>query len=225
VIGDPADIAHRIKSVLPAGWFGDTSPVLDSILSGLSQTWAWIYDCLTYVKSQTRIRTASDHWLDLISVDYFHNDLPRHLSETDMHFRQRVLRELLRERGTRAALASALTDLTGRSPYIFEPSYCFDTGAYGSHSVSVASGLAYGVQGGWGSLALPFQCFVVAYRPIHLGIANVSGWNCPAGGYGSGTVEYADLALMEEQVSDQDICTAITRTLPIGVIAWTRISD
>lgn len=85
--------------------------------------------------------------------------------------------------------------------------------------------MAYGVAGGWGNLALPFQFFVTAYRPLGVGIGYASGWACGGGGYGQGFLEYANLAMMQGQVTDADICAVIASVLPVGVIAWTRISS
>jgi hypothetical protein len=107
---------------------------------------------------------------------------------------------------------------------IFEPAYCLDTGGYGVDPTT-GGGLAYNTLGGWGSLTLPFQCFITAYRPYGSGIASVSGWGCPSGSYGAGAIEYADISLMEDQVSDAEIYTAIAEMLPVSVIAWTAIVD
>ncbi|MDR3536531.1 MAG: hypothetical protein P4L71_08525 [Acetobacteraceae bacterium] len=222
--GDQADIIGRIKSTLPVGWFPDDSPMLDSLLGGVAQAWSWIYDWISYVGQQTRITTAAGVWLDLAAVDYFGADLPRRPHETDEHFSKRIHRNLLRKRGTRCDVISALTDLTGRSPDVFEPARCSDTGAYGIDPAS-SGGLSYNAVGGWGSLALPFQCFITAYRPVPSGIAFVSGWCCYAGGYGGGVIQYVDLALMEDQISDMEIYGAISLTLPVATIGWTRIAS
>ncbi len=114
--------------------------------------------------------------------------------------------------------------LTGQSPVVFEPAHPPDTGGYGSIR-GMGGGLAYGVTGGWGNLSLPFRFFVTAYRPACVGIGSVSGWGCGGGGYGQGSLEYANLSMMQGQVTDADICSAITNVLPVGVIAWTRISN
>jgi hypothetical protein len=58
-----------------------------------------------------------------------------------------------------------------------------------------------------------------------VGIGTVSGWRCNGGGYGRGSLEYVSLTMIQGQVTDADICTAITGVLPVGVIAWTRISS
>lgn len=210
----------RLKAALPTGWFADETPVLDGILSGLSQAWSWVYGFLQYVRSQTRILTATDSWLDIIALDFFGARVARAVGQSDSAFRARIIRELQREKGTRAALMTTLSDLTGRSPVIFEPMRPADTGAYGQ-----SASLAYGVCGGWGSIELPFQTFVTAFRPTGSGVALVIGWGNGAGGYGAGQVQYSSMDMVQGQVSDAEINAAIADVLPIATIAWTRISN
>ncbi len=224
MIGDPEDIQNRLVAVLPTRWFADQSPVRDAILAGLAAGWSWSYGILQYVRAQSRIASASGIWLDVIARDFFGVQLQRGSGQDDDAFRLRIQRELFRERGTRAAVASVLQDLTGRAPVIFEPARTMDTGGYGSASATV-SGLGYGAAGGWGSLLLPFQCFVTAFRPMGSGIALVSGWNSPGGGYCVGAIEYANLSMVQGEVTDEDINAAITSVMPAASIAWTRISS
>jgi len=216
--GDEADMRGRLASLLPLRWFPDATPVLSALLAGLAEGWAWLYAMLSYAKLQTRIATATDTFLDLISQDCFGATLPRRPGESDGSFRARIRHELLRERATRAALASVLSDLTGRAPAIFEPSRPADTGAYGI-------ALGYGAAGGWGSLQLPYQSFVTAFRPLTIGVPLAAGWTSEAGGWGAGAIEYVSRAMIEAQVTDADIAAAIARTVPVATIAWTRISD
>lgn len=221
--GDNQDILARLKATLPAGWFPDSTPVLDAILSGLASAWSWSYGLLCYVGTQTRIATATDIWLDIIALDFFGSRIARS-GRLDADFRRRIQQEVMRERGTRAAIVSVLEDLTGREPVVSEPANPADTGGWGSFG-TLHTGLSYGVAGGWGSLALPFQCFVTAYRPLNEGIALVGGWSMSAGGYGCGSLEYADLALMAPIVSDSEIFAAVASVMPTATIAWTRISN
>ncbi|MDA8252629.1 MAG: hypothetical protein M0Z28_26145 [Rhodospirillales bacterium] len=218
MIGSATDMLRRLASLLPLRWFPDAAPVLSALLAGLADGWAWLYAMLGYAKLQTRIATATDTFLDLVSQDCFAGTLPRRLGESDTSFRGRIQRELLRERATRPALIDVVTDLTGRTPIVFEPARPADTGAYG-----VA--LGYGVAGGWGSLALPFQSFVTAFRPLGTGVPLVAGWGSGAGGWGSGAFEYASQPMVEAQVSDADIYAAIARTVPVATVAWARISN
>jgi hypothetical protein len=196
--GDQEDMANRLRAVLPAQWFADSSPVLEGVLAGLAATASWAWTLLQTVSAQTRLATASGSFLDIAAQDFFGNRLQRGPGQADAAFRAAIGRELLRERGTRGAVVSVLTDLTGRAPFVFEPARPADTGAWG-----VA--LGYGAGGAWGSLALPFQCFVTAYRPS-----------------GSGIAALADVS---GQVTDSDITSAIAGVMPVASIAWTRITD
>lgn len=168
-VGSSSDIVVRLRAALPQHWFGDDAPVLGAVLGGFGAVWAQLYDVLQTVRRQSRIGTADGAMLDLIAGDFFGSRLMRRPGQGDAAFRGAILRELLRERATRQALASALTDLTGTAPRIFEPTRPADTGAWGG-------ALGYGAAGGWGSLALPFQCFVQVRRPSGQGIAGVEGY-------------------------------------------------
>ncbi|CAH2606509.1 conserved protein of unknown function (plasmid) [Rhodovastum atsumiense] len=141
-IGDQADFVGRLRSALPGRWFPDDAPVLSALLSGLASAWESIYALLTYTKAQTRISTATDVFLDGIGADFFGVDLQRRTAESDTQYRRRIKRELLRERGTRAAVISVLEDLTGRTPRVFEPARPADTGGYGAGGCGYGSAVA-----------------------------------------------------------------------------------
>ena len=222
--GDQSDFLNRLRAVLPACWFPDTTPTLDTLLGGLGSAWVLIYSILQYVTSQARITSATDIWVDLIAWDFFGWRLKRRPSESDDALRGRIMLEMFRERATRFAVESALRDLTGRAPIIFEPARTSDTGGYTSRD-GQGGGIAYNATGGWGNLGLPFQCFVTAYRPPGTGIGLVAGWGCFAGGYGAGSVEYASLDMIVAQVTDTDIYSAVTGVLPAATIGWTQITD
>jgi hypothetical protein len=224
VIGDQSDILGRLRSVLPVRWFPDSAPILDALLGALASGWSSIHQQLRYVRAQTRIATATDIWLDVIAQDYFGTSLTRRTGQGDAAFRAAIQRELFRERGTRAAVVSVLQDLTGRPPEIFEPAQPSDAGGYASLAGG-GGGAGYGCAGGWGSLTLPFQCFITAYRPIGAGIAMISGWSSSGGAYGQGAIEYASLTMVQAQVTDGDIYNAIAGVLPVATIGWTRITD
>jgi hypothetical protein len=217
-VGDLSDMLARIKAVLPRAWFPDTTPVLDALLSGLASTWSALYQLLQYVNAQTRIKTASDVFLDVIAKDFFGNTLQRRRDEPDFVYRARISRNLLSPKATRPALENILMQITGRTPIIFEPMRPADTGCYDGPA------LAYGQAGGWGSLNLPNQFFLTAFRPQEDGIANVAGYGC-CGGYGVGATEYVDFTMISNEVTDQEIITAVANALPAASIAWMRISN
>lgn len=237
--GDTDDMAGRIRSVLPSSWFprspapgASATPVLDGVLAGLGSAWAALYSLLSYTRLQTRIATATDFFLDLIAADFFGVKLQRRSGEADSAFRNRIEANIFAPRATRAAVSAALRELTGQLPIIFEPAYTPDTGGYGVPAQG-GGNLGYGVAGGWGSLELPFQYFVTAFRPVGVvaGVANVAGYgslgasDASPGGYGAGAFEYADMELVSGTVLDSDIYAAIATTRPVATIAWASIAN
>lgn len=216
--GDAQDMLARLRAVLPSRWLAETSATADALLAGLAEAWAWLHDMIATVRAQARIATASGAMLDMIAADFFGPRLVRRRVQGDAAFRAAIRQELLRERATRPALLAALRDLTGREATVFEPRRPADTGAWG-----LAAG--YGLGGGWGSLLLPYQCFVTARRPQGSGIAGLNGWAGGLGGWGGGRVAWASLAMLEGQVTDADIHAAAAAVLPQGATAWLRIDD
>ena len=219
--GDQNDFYTRINSLLPSGWFADSSPIKSGVLNGLAEAHAFIYSLYAYAKLQTRIKTATDAWLDLIAFDYFGLALQRTTNQSDTSFRNRIIINLFRERATRNGLIKVLVYLTGRTPTIFEPLRPMDTGAYG-----VAAETGYGVTGGYGSMLLPFQAFVTAYRPTSAGVPVVMGYSGTVGGYGvASKIEYASMSFIIMSVTDSDIYSAIDSVKPAATTVWTAISS
>jgi hypothetical protein len=218
MIGDRDDMASRMRAVLPARWFGDAAPVLDGVLGGMGEMWSRVHALLQRAVRQTRLATADGAFVDMIAQDFFGRGLRRRLGEADDPYRVRIAAELLRERGTRHAVVAALEDLTGRLPVVFEPARPADTGGWGR-------GGAYGSAGGWGSLDLPMQCFVTAFRPAGQGIRAVAGWGDASGAWGGGALKYASLTEIAGQVTDADIAGAVAGVMPVASIAWLRISS
>lgn len=215
--GDTQDTFGRIKALLPR-WFSDNTPVLDSLLRGYAYCASFVYALITYAALQTRIKTATDGWLDMIAADFFGATLPRKANQSDASFRARIVVNIFRERATRAAIVRVLTDLTGRAPVVFEPMRPADTGAYGF-------AYGYGVAGGYGSMLLPYQAFVTALRPTGTGIPLVAGYGSPSGGYGAASrAEYATQDMIQGAVTDADIYAAIDSVKPVGTTVWTQIS-
>jgi hypothetical protein len=233
--GDTADFVGRLKAALPAGWFpqestlsGVQAPVLNSILTGLAQGLSQSNDLISYTTEQTRISTATDVWLDIIALDYFAQNLQRRSSETDSVYSTRIRANLLAPKNTRAAITKVLQDLTGNTPIIFEPMDAGDAGGYGGQYLRNWTGLAYNYAGGYGSVSLPFQAFIVIARPLNQGVAYVGGYwrrtGWAGGGYGTGALEYVDKNMIAEQITDADIYAAVARTAPVGTIMWVAIT-
>ncbi len=224
--GDLTDVVSRLRAVLPKRWFAEQSPNLSAILQCIATPWVWLYSLITYVICQTRLSTATDNWLDLISFDFFGNMVSRKPSESDANFRSRIQAALLREAATRTAVISGLGALLGSPPTIFEPANCMDTGSYGAliqNSNSSGIGLAYGTAGGWGSLELPLQFFVTATRRPTSGVGMLAGYSTPNAGYGEGAISYIDLSILPGNVTDQDTQSTLFSLLPVNAIAWLRI--
>jgi hypothetical protein len=217
------DIFQRIKATLPGRWFGEDTPILDSILHSLSAGWVDLFSLLHYVTMQTRIGTAFDSWLDLIARDYFGHRIYRRPQETDGSFRQRIHIELLRDRCTRAAIYDVLLELTGRSPIIFEPTNPQDTGSYGSLDQMEVGSAGYCASGGWGNLTSPFQAFVRAFRPIPTGVAMINGWGGNIGAFGVGLSAYISFDTNSSWADDPEICDVVAGTAPVGSIIWISI--
>ena len=219
MVGDIGDIVGRLVAALPGRWFGGSIPNLTGLLSSIGTSWVWLYGRITYAIQQTRLLTATDGWLDLISADYFWAAMSRKPGEPDGSYRTRIQTALLAEAATRDAISASLQSLTGSLPMIFEPGKCSDTGGYGL----TGGGMAYGCAGGWGSLNLPLQCFITVTRPPASGANGIAGYGTPAGGFGEGSISYVDLEMLPGEVTDQDIQTAISRLMPINAVAWLRI--
>jgi hypothetical protein len=220
---DQQSILQRIKATLPSGWFGENTPILDSVLSSLAAGWVSLLGLLDYVTMQSRIGTAFDDWLDLAATDYFGTRIQRRLQETDGSFRHRIKMELLRDRCTRASIYDTLLELSGRPPVIFEPTNPADTGCYGTSGTTESGCVGYCTSGGWGSLDLPFQAFVTAYRPTLPGIAMINGWGGYLGGFGVGFSSYASSNTNSSWADDSEIYETVARTAAVGSIIWMSI--
>jgi hypothetical protein len=217
------DILRRIKATLPAGWFGENTPILDSVLNALAAGWVGLLGLLDYVTMQTRIATAFNGWLDLVATDFFGCRVQRRLQEPDASFRQRISAELLRDRCTRAAIYDTLLELSGRPPVIFEPTNPQDTGCYSALDSTEAGCFGYCISGGWGSLDLPFQAFVTAYRPALSGIAMINGWDGSIGGFGAGLSSYASANTNSSWAEDAEIYETTAHTAAACSIIWMSI--
>jgi hypothetical protein len=215
-----ADFLRREKSTLPP-WFSDSNPILDALLVGLATAWSWVYSLYLYTQMQTRIKTATDGWLDLIAGDFFGTRIARKANQNDTSFRATIVSNLFRERTTRTALIQVLTQLTGRVPIVIEPQRPADTGAY-----QVPTG-GYGVAGYYGSRLLPSQTFVITFRPATAGIPNIAGYGNSSAAYRTPSVGgmYGSLSQVQGQVTDADILAAIDSVKPVGSVIWTTIQS
>lgn len=224
MIGDEQDIFTRLKGLLPSRWFGtpsDSAPILDDLLYGLSAALAFVYSLYAYAALQTRILTATDGWLDLIAADFFGPaGLLRKPGQSDASYRSLIIANLLREKATRKAITIALETLTGRTPIIVEPRRPADTMDYGVSTAGYGGGY-------YGSMLLPYQAFVQAFRPVSfIGIANVAGYGVSTAGYSQPSQAcYSPAANIQSAISDADIFAAIDAVKPAATEVWTTISS
>lgn len=175
--GDSDDIVSRVRATIPPTWYPSDAPYLDGLLTAFGNAASWVYGLIGYTRLQTRIATATDGWLDLIANDFFGRRMPREGRSDDL-YRQAIIAELFRPRQTRLAVIDVLEGLTGRAPIIFEPARPQDTGGYSPGPTGDGKGraLAYNAAGGYGSLLMPYQFLVRAYRSASSGIPNVAGY-------------------------------------------------
>jgi len=215
--GDQSDFVSRLKALMPARWFNDSNPILDAVLNGLAQALAWVYSLYLYSALQARILTATGGWLDLIAYDFFGDRIKREAGQGDGDFLNVIRTNMFRERGTRQSIISALEDLTGITPDIVEPTCPMDTGAYGGPTIG------YGMAGAYGSMMMPYQAFVTAYRPVGVGVPYVAGYTSTPSGYSSPSRgEYAPAANLVS-LTDAQIYAAIASVKMEGTAVWVRI--
>lgn len=227
--GDSGDLLARLKSLIPRGWFAYDAPNRDAVLGGFTDALAGIYNFINFAKLQARIGTTKNWFVDLVAYDFFGLRILRRTAETDAAFQVRIIKEIFRQRVTRAGVIQAISDQTGQAPQFFEPWNPADTGGLGDGSFSLGgldavpdvvtaigfNGLGelyfglpgYG-PGGYspgsgflGSLHLPFQEFIIAYRPSATFVAQ----------YGP--------------VSDSDIYANVAATTAAGVTSWVWIQN
>lgn len=176
--GDQNDLYRRLRGYL-SRWFPDESqsPVITGLLQGLAYTGGFIYSLLNYARLQARIKSATNGWLDMFAADFFGSALLRTINQSDDSFRARIRVNLFRERATRAGLIRVLQDLTGCTSVVIESTRPADTGVHGGPLIG------YGMAGAHGSILMPFQAFVTAFRSAGTGIPVIAGYSISTGGY------------------------------------------
>ncbi len=221
-IGNQQDFIERLRAVFPPNWFGDDAINFDALLAGHAQNLSFIYTMYAYVLLQTRIKTATDNNLDLISQDFFGASLPRRANESDTAFRTRILSQLFQERATRPGIYKMLLLLTGNAPDMFEPWRPADCGGY-----NIASSMGYGVAGRYGSADYPYQGFIIVYAHPGNGFSGLAGYNTFAMGYGSygglARGAWSDSSQANDTLTDQDIYAAVQAFKAFGTTVWVRI--
>jgi hypothetical protein len=227
--GDQSDLTKRITTGLPTQWFPPGAPRIGAQIAGGAAAFAVNYGQIAYTALQTRVATLTDGYADLAAQDYTGGAILRRTNESDASLTLRTRNSVLQLKQTRQAVIDAVETLTGYTPWIFVPTYPADTGGYGHSGMTAGTGLAYGEAGGYGSLELPCQFFIIAYRTTTVGLPGVmgyyygSGW--AGGGYGVGAIEYATLAMAGDNVTDAQIYAAVAGVLAAGFTAWMAITN
>lgn len=170
-----------------------------------------------YAVLQSRIMTTTGGWPDLVAYDFFGDRIKRGAAQSDSDFLNLIKVNLFRERGTRKAIIKVLQDLTGAKPVIFEPTRPQDTEAYGGPT------LGYGVAGGYGSLVMPYQALVTAYRPVGVGVPYVAGYRSTPSGYSMPSRGEYVPAASPAGLTDEQIYAAIASVKMEGTVIWVKI--
>ena len=235
-------------------------------------TWSFLITALSayiqmqYVWLQTRIGAyeifTDDNWpndypntlhpiatennLDLIAQDFFGNYLTRRPNEKDNSFRGRILSSVMRVKGTRPAMISALINLVFPAfleagiklvlPNIYYYTFPSDNGVLNYDTPPL---LALGTPGGSngigsiGSGSMPYQCIITVFIPAANGMRTYTGlgtdgesitWGVGIGG-GSDipSMWLGDDDLLNYYITESDILTLIFLTQVCGTICHLRI--
>ena len=199
-------IVNRLKRWLPQGWSGSDTPVLDAVLNGGAAGAEFNYEQLGYVQAQMRVQTATGENLDAIAQDYFGSYLNRLPEESDGAYRLRILANLQVDSQTRAAITSAILQLTGLIPVIWEPFTVADNGAYGVNLVYGRTTYAGGE---------PYWYHITVFRRSapFLDVFGAYGNGLVYGGPGA----YLDPYFFGEYISDAAIIQVLDRLTAAGV--------
>jgi hypothetical protein len=245
--GDQADFQARLQALLPSGWFGDSTPVLDVVLAGIGNALASIYALIAFTLAQTRLATSQGGFVDMWANDYLGASIIRLPQETDTAFKARTQWTITAPRGTVAGLKEMLEFLTGNTPRVIEPANTGDTGGWAGPLGTEGGGLfawddGSGTKGAgaWGSLLLPFQLFITVYRPALQAAAPLGGWTGPLGTEGdalggwagtapytsvSGSLAFTNADMVAATLTDSFLIAAVYAWMPAGSIAWVNLSN
>lgn len=176
--GDVADLEFRLRANAPP-WFPNqgSAPVVDGVLTGIATLLSYVYQFIQYARAQSRIRTSSGGWIDLIAWDYFGARFTRLPGEGDAAFLARLIPELVRRRVTAAAIQQALVQLTGFPVRIVEPEQLTDVGFWKMRGSQPTPISFYRVDTApnparWSSRGLRYMFFVECVLPLTVSFGN-----------------------------------------------------
>lgn len=206
-------IFDRLKSGLPNGWFQDSTPNVDALITGAAQIDFAVYSGMQSVLPQMRIRTATGGMLDLIAGDFFGNNLLRLTNETDDEYRIRILIRLFMEQATKKAMSDILGLYTGVYPVIVEYGQAIDTTGFlatsGNETVA-----------GYGSTVKAYHAFITVYQIATSPYANIGGYGSKISGYGVGL---GSSYIHEIGYDNSFLNYMINEVKPIGTTCWLKV--
>lgn len=225
--GDTSDILSRLQSYMPRGWFGDWSeaPIITGLLTGIASVFNTVYLLVMFFSAQTRLDTSTGGWIDIWASDFLGTSLPQEANESDASYIARIKLVIFAAKGTRPAMETALTNLTGRAPIIFEPSRPLDSGCMGLNT-GVASFCGVSRMG---SIAAPFSALITVYRPLVSGgsagaaYSNAPAWSAMAAPLSHGYT--GSLADETTAATDDDIYNVINAVRPISTYIGVAITN
>lgn len=224
--GDINDILNRLKAYTPRGWFGDwaEAPIVTALLTGIASVFNVIYLLILFFRAQTRLDSSNGGWVDLWASDFLGNTLPRKPNESDASYIARIKIAIFQQKATRPAMESVLTQLTGRTPIIFEPARPLDSGCMGAPLSPGYCGVAR-----MGSIAAPFTCLITVFRPrVTGGSAGAAYCNAITRSAMNASPSLSYTGSLSQEISaatDEDIIAAILATKPIATNIGVAITN
>lgn len=128
-----AEFASRIADLFPRDWGSDDAKQSGNVFAVFLAAGEQMHSVLgeiQYAALAQRILTETSPELDLASVDFLGDTLPRPPGMDDANFAQLIIDSLFQPAATRSALQNAVARLTGVVPRMLEPWNIFDTGVW-----------------------------------------------------------------------------------------------
>lgn len=215
-------IVQRISDLFPPNWAGDNARQSGNVyafLLAMAQEIGAVLESVDYDLAATRLQTATSPELDLASVDFLGDLLPRPSGLTDAAFAALIIANLFRPAATRPALFSALLQLTGQAPRMLEPWNVLDTGWWRGRSYWNVDTVDNPAR--WGNGSLRYQGFIETAPPQIPAIGpnnpiltwGTAYWNVP--GYFFGIINSTP------QGSVYDV---VNRLKAEGTLAWVKLT-
>jgi hypothetical protein len=158
--------AARMAAVFPNGWASASAKSPGGALYGLFQSigggLSFETGALTYALGATRIQNAINGALDLASLDFLGDRLPRNPGELDPSYAGRVTAALLPDGATRSAVVTAVENATGYPVRAIEPWSPADTGVWGRSFWGVDTPAT---PSRWTNPGMEFQGFIECVLP------------------------------------------------------------